>query len=64
MWALYYLMTHEILDNTQDGVLIQDMPKTYRHMLAPVVEYIPLEMLGMNKNLLSASNEVDDCKSY
>ena len=30
----------QILDDTQDGVLIQDMPNAYRHMLTPIVDYI------------------------
>ena len=29
-----------ILDETQAGQLIQDIPKEYRHMLSPVVDYI------------------------
>lgn len=30
----------QILDDTQNGVLIQDMPNAYRHMLTPIVDYI------------------------
>ena len=30
----------QILDDTQDGVLIQDMPNAYRHILTPIVDYI------------------------
>ena len=30
----------QILDDTQDSVLIQDMPNAYRHMLTPIVDYI------------------------
>ena len=52
----------QILDNTQDGVLIQDMPKAYRHMLAPVVEYITSGDAWDEQELIERFNEVTAVK--
>jgi septum site-determining protein MinD len=52
----------QILDNTQDGVLIQDMPKAYRHMLAPVVEYITSGDAWDEQELIERFNEVTSIK--
>ena len=52
----------QILDNTQDGVLIQDMPKAYRHMLAPVVEYITSGDAWDEQDLIERFNEVTTVK--
>ena len=52
----------QILDNTQDGVLIQDMPNAYRHMLAPVVEYITSGDAWDEQELIERFNEVTAVK--
>ncbi|MDE8715183.1 cobalamin biosynthesis protein CobQ, partial [Veillonella atypica] len=52
----------QILHNTQDGVLIQDIPKAYRHMLAPVVEYITSGDAWVEQDLIERFNEVTSVK--
>ena len=53
----------QILDDTQDGVLIQDMPNAYRHMLTPIVDYITSGDAGDEQDIIDRFHDVTTVKA-